>query len=678
MRVASGHRSRGALTGLLVLCALLLGTAASATAADDSTPASTKTADDSAAGQAAYLAGRLRTDPVYVTDQLPREVPVSTAAPFLRRQAQRTGVPTYVILLPTLGTRDGKALLGAVHDRLGRDGLYVLLDDMGVQQAAPFGVRAPADDAWTVTVYEVPYDAGPLYNFQTFVDVIAEGPAKAAARAEAAREKYGDGAEPAEMYLGPVDRDNQSFLTGILLTGVPLLILLSARYVRRRGEGAKGARRRTGWIAPAAALLAAAAIAVTAPLVFDQTKSGPEPPPTEGDLTARVTRVATALAHDPVYEDPESPRVLDAAQRRHLHERIASFARSTGGGPVYIALVPQTPDDESGGDEEVFAAAVQARLHRDGVYVVADPSSGSIDVFNHGLRLDGSHLTYDLPESIAYGDDKADRAVDHLLGERLDALMTHLDRTPRTTDPDTFTAADPEPVEGTALRPLYSGDFWPGLAVGALAAGLLFGVLAALLGIVRALLRRRRPAPATPLKAPTAPSLSYLRRTARTELKAFLTDLTLPQDDGPAASRIRDCYDASLLLLDGDATRLARTREPATLLAVIVLARAGRAARAGEVVDRYCAVNPLHGPAAARRQVRVHAHDGLRRRLPVCEQCRDTSVTNPASVPGRFLTLPAPGGGPRVRHDDSGGPLTALADGVVRLTEKVRESAHVA
>ncbi|MFE0249452.1 hypothetical protein [Streptomyces sp. NPDC059010] len=462
-------------------------------------PAQAATGTDSSA-QAAHLADRLRANPVYVTDQLPREVPQSTA-PAFAEVARRTGVPTYVIVLPSQNAAD-PGLLTKVHKRLGRDGLYVLMDESFVAEAEAHGVGAPAEDAWTVALYEVPYDAGPLRRFERFAEVVAQGGEKAAARAKAARAKYGDGdEEPAALYIGPSDRSDQSFLTGTLLTGVPLLILLLVPYVRRwwlrgpRPAGTTGAAWRKEVKAsralrrtlPVLALASAVAVAVTAPVVFDQTRSSWSPRPRAIDLNARLDRVAEGLAQDPVYADPESPRVLDSAQSARLHDRIRAFARSQNGGPVFVSLVPQLAEDESGGDEEAFAAAVHDKLGEDGVYIVADPASGYIDVFNHGLRLDGYSLLFDLPESITHGDGKADEAADHFLGERLGALMTILEKTPRTDEPNS--PGDPypvtDPVTEDDLPPLFGSDFWPTLLMGGVAAGLVFGLVAGLLGIVR-------------------------------------------------------------------------------------------------------------------------------------------------------------------------------------------------
>ncbi|GAA2322955.1 hypothetical protein GCM10010234_81320 [Streptomyces hawaiiensis] len=119
--------------------------------------------------------------------------------------------------------------------------------------------------------------------------------------------------------------------------------------------------------------------------------------------------------------------------------------------------------------------------------------------------------------------------------------------------------------------------------------------------------------------------------------------------------------------------------DPATLVAVIVLARAGRAALTGEAADLCCGVNPQHGPAAHRRHVRVSAEGNARRLLPVCEPCRDTAVAEPGGIPARLLKLPDPAvGNTRLRYYDiTDSPLTAVPDGIDRLVDRVRETAGV-
>ncbi|MCR3730363.1 hypothetical protein FHS35_007250 [Streptomyces umbrinus] len=682
-----GIRRRCALAFSLLLFFCALWTAAPAGAADDTT-------------QAAHLADRLRDNPVYVTDQLPREVPRS-AAPDFARAAERTGVPTYVLVLPGHSADDGEALLGAVHDRLGRDGLYVLVDYLEVTDAVAFGVKAPAEDALTVAFYELPYDAGPLRSFERFADVVAQGGAKAAAQAETAHERYGDsggGEDPEELYIGPTDRENQAFLTGIVLTGIPLLILLFGSFVRRRRSRRPSAHGNPGSGTPSrlprgalsgVALLTAVAIALGAWLTFDQTTSSAAQAPTAADLSARVDRVVKGLKQDPVYTDPESQQVLDAGQRARLRDRISEFGRSEGGGPVFVSVVPLMTEDESAGNADVFTSAVHAGLGRDGVYVVADPLDGDINAVSYGLPHVPNRSLFDLPDSVQYDDSEA---RDHQLGNRLGQFMTFLEKAPRTDELDS-PAVDraPEPVDDHALAPLFSGDFWPGLIVGAFAALVLFALLAGALSIVGTVLRRRNPAPlpsgTLPFEAPTDPSLAYLRRTARSELLALQREFT---DNPEQAAHIRawDCFDGAMLLVDGDVDALADDAvEPSSLVAVVVLSRAGRAALSTEAAsdsnsntyNLCCGLNPLHGPAVSRHHVRISAEGRRRSLLPVCQMCRETAIVEPGRVHTLRMTLPGTGPerGDRVPYEEVTGPLPAVRDGIPQLINRIRESTSV-
>ncbi|UQT57027.1 hypothetical protein M4V62_19030 [Streptomyces durmitorensis] len=688
---------------LATLCSLLLlGFGAAA-----AHPASAS-ATEPAPTQPAALADLLRADPVYVTDQLPRDIPRSTAPQF-KKLAQRTKVPTYVLVLPDQGVGADR-LLAAVHDRLGRDGLYVLVDDMGVAEATAFGVRAPADDASTVALYELPYDAGPLLSFERFTDVIAQGSEKAAERAEAARQE--DAAahgEEEKLHIDPVDRDNQSFVTGIALSGVPLLVIGLSPYVRRwwrrRVTGVGAAPKAAGpprrltarRVEAGAAVLVAGAIALGASLVFGQETADAAPPPTATDLSSRVDRVADGLRKGgpgPVYSDPESPHVLDPAQRRELGERIAKFDR----GPVFVALVPQLTEDESGGEPELFVEAVRQKMGAKGdhgVYVVADPLGGSIDVVTYDVRIDANLVAFELPDSIRYGDDD-DRSTDHRLGERLDDLMTYLDKAPRTDRPETSSLGmddEPDPVEENALSPLFSGDFWPGLMVGAVAAALVFGIVAALLGILRlAVPGLRRPrttsspsattsSATTSFEAPPDPSHDYLRRTARDELDALAREFDAADEQSALASAVRtrvwDCLDTATLLADRDPDgHVDDDATPADLAAAVVLARAGRGALVG--ADKTCcALNPLHGPATGWRDARYAAEDQRLRTIPVCAQCRVLVAVQPRLAHTLRLTLPGARRGERVPYEEAPGPLPAARDGISQLIRQVREYAGV-
>ncbi|WP_328911690.1 MULTISPECIES: hypothetical protein [unclassified Streptomyces] len=658
VNIARGRRRRTAAVLTALVAILLL---AGPAAADEPGPAP----------QSARLADFLRHDPVYVTDQLPRTVPRSTASRFAAL-AKRTGVPTYVLVLPDQGVPGG-TLLGAVHDRLGRDGLYVLVGAIGVVDARAFGVRAPAEDAKAVALYALPYDAGPVRAFQEFVDAVAGGAEKAAARADALRKKYGySGDGPAAFYPSSTDRENQSFLTGILLLGTPLLLLLVSPYVRRRRARP---RADTGKVPPrppllrpveiGAAVVLAAVIAVGAPRVFDQKLDSAAPVPTRADLTTRVDRVAAGLARTDIYTDPESPQRLDAARVAELGGRIAAFAP----GPVRIAVVPQLSDDESAGDTGAFVTALHHRLGEDGVYVIADPLTGSVDLFGYGVRLDDSRLTFGLPAAIR-DDDTSHPADDRRLGARLDDLMTYLKSVPTAQTPAQGPRTAPEALDDHRLPALYSGDFWPGLLIGALAAGVLWGLLAAVLGCAALVGNGRRRA-REPGHAPPDPGLGRLRRGAQHELDTLGARFAEATPDEATRLRVWDCLDTAMLLVDrGPDGRPGEAVTAADLAAAIVLAQAGLAALSGHGYEDCCGLNPLHGPATARRDV------GSVRREHVCASCRSEIRRAPGQADALRLVLPGPGGG-AIPYEKAAGPLPAVRDGITRLITATRENARV-
>ncbi|MFI0224172.1 hypothetical protein [Streptomyces lydicus] len=196
--------------------------------------------------QTAYLAEQLRKDPVYISDQLPREVPRSTAPDFAR-EARRLGVSTYVIVLPSSSFgAEPSAVLAGVHDRLGRKGLYVAIGDTGIDAVQTYGVSLPgAEDASRATLYELAYDATPREVFRHFVEVVTSGHAhQRAEQARAASEDDPDG--PASVHTDRTDRENQSFVTGIAVTGIPLTALLITVYALQRGRVRRAAATATG------------------------------------------------------------------------------------------------------------------------------------------------------------------------------------------------------------------------------------------------------------------------------------------------------------------------------------------------------------------------------------------------------------------------------------------------
>ncbi|MGP3973287.1 hypothetical protein ACTWQF_04460 [Streptomyces sp. 8N114] len=683
-RVAGGARWWARAGAVLLVGVLGLGGAAGSAAAAEGTQTT----------PAAYLAEQLRKSPVYLSDQLPRTNPLS-ARPAFVKEAKRTGVPTYVLVLPGSGSGsvDGDGLLAAVHDRLGKDGLYLLFGgDGGSPEVGTFGVDVPARDAAMATTFELPYDAGTLHTFRHFVDVLRSG--DAVQRAEKGADASRAGEEPDNLYTSRTDRENQGFLTGILLTGVPLLIVAVGWYVRR-WRGGKGPGLRL--LVPVAAGVALT-IGVGASLVFDDTRSDGDPVPTAADIKARTVRVAHGLRSEPVYVDPLSAGLLSRTELARLRKHAERLDV-----PVHLVVVPLDTTDESGGDGELLAKRLHSRLgaEGDGVYVVADAAEdGELEVVNYGAKVDSAKL-YDATEDLRFGEDRASKD-DEGLYPRLGEALRIIDRAP--SGPRSGPYLDPlaaeDPVTEDELPSLYSGDFGPGALMGAVGALAALGVTAAGLGIAR---RAGLGAPRatargsaassddTAPQAPARPSAGWLRKTARRELDELNDEFERLSTELPDAVRTRawDCLDAATLLLDqeGD-NRVDADADAPTLAAGLALIRTGRAVLADRATAtsaqlRLCTLNPLHGPWAASRKLKLPGEGGGARSRPVCAECRaaldgrdgassassalsgsrTTRTARTASVvASRLLCLRAPGAGrsaPYEPYHRVPGPLDA-------------------
>jgi hypothetical protein len=693
-----GAGVRGAAAWVLAVGAVLLGAGAPAAGAAEGMPS-----------RAAYLAEHLRENPVYVTDQVPRSIPRSTA-PRYAKIAHRTGVPTYVVLLPDYLAEE-RGMLAAVHDRLGRKGLYVLLDESGVQAAQGYGVHLPVGAAWTATVYGVPYDAGTAASFDYFVDVLTSGHA---ARTAAQQRRAHAHDDPGRRWTSETDRRNQAVLTGFLMSGVALSVLLAGRYVlaRRRGRDVEAAlarlprgakptqkvradarhaalqgQRRVRRAVRASAAVSVVALGVAAQLTFSATRSGPVIDPTHADMTARPDRVAHGLAHDPLYVDPESPPVLTGRQADALRKRVEGMKL-----PVRVVVMPKPYESPSAGDTTLFAQRIHARTGVDAVYVMVDPTDGDIEIKDEGSPLDADRFA--LPQSVAHGKDVLNAADD--VSARLDTLLTDLAKAPtggRGGFPQVYEKPE-NPHQPNALPSLWAvGDFWGGLLLlGPIAAFLVWLLVVSVTRIACGPMRGRE-APETARtaarraghgsvddSAPPRPSTRWLRRAARTELDGLTSQFAARESELKEGVRTRvwECLDAATLYadLDGD-RRLDADADAERLACVLVLLRLGAAALhtgSGHAADRYCGVNPLHGPAP---HTRKPALPGAARPtpLPVCGSCRNLSAKPHAAarLDEAVLHLPATGKGTAVRYDQGAGPLAAAGGETDRLVNDVRE-----
>ncbi|MFG3252211.1 hypothetical protein [Streptomyces sp. NPDC048172] len=690
MRQVRGRR-RGATRAAAMTLAALFALAGTGTGGAHAKAGSESGPESASTSQAAHLAARLREKPVYVSDALPRTVPRS-AAPAYAKQARRTGVPTYVLVLPgsSLRARD-EGLLASVHDRLGKRGLYVLLDGSGTSMAtAAYGVEVPAEDAGRATQFELPYDAGPLETFSHFVEVLRSG--DAAGRAEAALDRSSTaGNEPDPLHTTRTDRENQSLLSGVLIAGVPLLLLGTGLYVRRwRGGRGLGALVLVPVAAGTAVLLA-----VGAAWTFDDTRSDSDPLPTARDMAARGERVAHELKRTPVYVDPEGEEALSRGEREAFARRVAKLDV-----PVRIAVVPMDTEDESGGDEDLFAQRLHKELGEDAVYVVASPGeSDGVHVVNYGAKLDDDRL-YKQTEDLRYGPGGEDPEP---LGDRLDTVLDAVARTPAGPPGEPYLPPSPadDPVEEDELEPLFSGDMAGGAVLGAAGAAGVFGLTAAGLGIARRAARGGGARPgatggggrggqggAAAPDAPARPSLGWLRRTARRELDELGTAFGERGDALPEASRTRvwDCLDTATLLLDQEGDSVVdMDADAATLATGIVLLRAGSAllrdpGEAHRARRHLCALNPLHGPTTGTRTFTWPVEGARASSYPVCEECRATlqgarnTTARDGGARATVLRL-APSGEP---YDQLPGPLGARRGITIdQLISRVREQLGV-
>ncbi|MDQ8705342.1 hypothetical protein RCO28_23010 [Streptomyces sp. LHD-70] len=658
--------------------ALVLVPAGGAAAAQPASKSPRGAADRSGLeARAAYFADQLRASPIYITDSAPRLMPRS-AWPAFQEQAQRTGVPTYVLVLPFSAAEDGDELLPAVREKLGRKGLYVLLDadgggswlDVSVES---YGVRGlPVQESLDSADSSLPSDATALDFFTAFVDGLLN-------------DGDGGGGSPSSLYTSPEGRATQSTTTGVLTGLAPVVVLLIGVPLARR----RGSRRRL--IVPAAL---AAVLAVGVPLgaqgLMPETSSTGDPDPTGRDMELRAERFAAGLRQHSVYQDAELPPPLTPTQLRSVERRLGSLDV-----PVYVAVLPMDRVDESEGDAERFAERLQRALGKDGVYVTASVGTfGDIylDVVNYGARLDEFELS-ELDSSVTIGPEDVD--ADPQLHTRLLRLAQHIEQTPTGPPGEPYAFAEPptDPVAEDALPPLLTDPTGPiglsGLFLAGVAGGA--GVPAAVAGVVWLVRRARRgdgrPEPsqpgarnrsrATPSLDVTTddsrPSTDGLRTTTDRELGSLRADLAESGalDGSEAQARAQDCLDAATLLLG----RGAGAVELATGLALI---RAGRAALDAARADArsvpdttLCTLNPLHGPASM--TARLSPTPGARARLhPVCGACGSTlgkvaSAQRGAAVDRLRLTLP--GNGRRTAYSALPGPLgEAGANGDVEVT----------
>ncbi|WP_329520425.1 hypothetical protein [Spirillospora sp. NBC_01491] len=125
------------------------------------------------------LAAALRRSPFYVDPSLASAVPVADRRRLIAK-FRKAPAPVYVVLVPLVkgGTwTDDEQLATVVHDRLGRDGVFVGLKDTGDSLSAhEFGGEHQARDAaWAVELDRGMDDASLVARLSRFADLLISG-----------------------------------------------------------------------------------------------------------------------------------------------------------------------------------------------------------------------------------------------------------------------------------------------------------------------------------------------------------------------------------------------------------------------------------------------------------------------------------------------------------------------
>lgn len=522
------------------------------------------------------------------------------------------GVPYHVVASPFPGTEPqwGGDVLPALADRVGEEGLYVLLQPDSVPRALAEGVDLPVDAAADAVRYApgTDYYGAPLDEVaDAFAAALADPDAQATAdrlrqeysseqdayRSPTAWEEFLDDLDPTTS-VGP---NNLGFLvstaTGALLT----LSLLHVWWTRRRGGSTVAAVAVAsvfGLALPAAGVAGSLYYLDSVPLDANER---PDPlervrsQPPYVSSTVRVERVVEGLADGSVYADPLSP-----LSREGLADVAERAERSSV--PVYAVLLPMADTDESEGDPERFAHALHHVLGEDGVYAVITQESyeetPETTVLAFGADLDTYYLNRALDEGTATTP-----------AQELALLLEVVEEVPRAPE-----AADPVPFD-TSTDPLeprttrFWEDFWAGvLFLGPIVGALLLGAVLGTVALVRASRVRRR----------VQPSPRALRRTAERE-RARLAALVSSDRAGRLPTPMMPPVEAALMVMDADPDDL-------DLVGVAVVSRRAHAALEdpGSAETSPCMVNPLHGPAEAFKRAGPRERRGL---FPVCRECAD-------------------------------------------------------
>ncbi|MEU5882206.1 hypothetical protein [Spirillospora sp. NPDC047279] len=187
------------------------------------------------------LAAVLKRDPIYVTDHAPRALPADAAAR-IKASVSRLGVPAFVAVTPSLPNEDADDLVALLHDRLDKNGLYIVVAPSGTPgEARQFGSGRvlDAEMSWSAANNELPTDAGAVKVIERFVEVSLSGKARERrdnraprppSRTRIALDAHDRTEKEAER------KETRAFAAGTALSGVTILggLVLLRRWRTRR------------------------------------------------------------------------------------------------------------------------------------------------------------------------------------------------------------------------------------------------------------------------------------------------------------------------------------------------------------------------------------------------------------------------------------------------------------
>ncbi|HJE60249.1 MAG TPA: hypothetical protein K8V84_17340 [Nocardiopsis listeri] len=527
---------------------------------------------------------------VVVDDAVGGVTPHEELAEELHAAFEPLGVPYHVVVSPFVGagTPGGMdEIMPAVRDRLGADGVYVLLPPKGLHtELQVYGVELSVDGA---------RDA--VRDAELYTAPVGEVAPVLAAGLAGEEPPVVDRDRRPEGFLGEIDPNgfNGPANLGLLVgtTGTALVIIggwVAWRWARRGRRVLPVVALVVAPVAAGSTVAGGYAYTMSAPVGGSEVADPEDLVRLEAPYVAdpgRAERLAAALTEDPLYVDP-----LSSLSREGLVEAREALDETSV--PVYVAVVPLATDDEAGGDAEVLAAALASVARRDGVYLVVGPGIDDPDVgaAPSGLEID----SFALWSPMSRNEEPTPAAT----VERAVADLAELEFAPGDGFTPLFADDEPNLPEPRGER------FWGG--EGFLPGSLFLGPMLAALAIGPTYLvfflwgHYRNGGLVTVMGS------ARLRRLADKEAGRVRRLLDRGPEGVPA--RYMPQAEAVLMLVDRDLEAL-------DLLGVVVLARrVVAAAEEPEAATEPCAVNPLHPFSGKRHHTRVTGGKSY-----LCENC---------------------------------------------------------